>query len=55
MTQEVLKKEKWVVIDLNEQVFHYPSLVDAIDHPGAGLIMMPEHYYRNTYKEIIKK
>lgn len=55
MTQEVLGTKKWVVIDLNEQVFYYPSFIDAIDHLGTGLIMMPEHYYATTYQEIIKK
>lgn len=48
-----LKKESWVSIDLTNRVFYHPSFIIAMEHLRAGLIIMPEHYYRNTYKEII--
>ena len=47
--------EKWVVIDSDDHIYHYPNFVTALKHPGSRVSIMTEEYYTTAYKEINKK
>ena len=46
---------KWVVVDANDQVHPYSTFTEALKHPGGGVRIMTEEFYKTRYKDITKE
>jgi hypothetical protein len=47
--------EKWVVIDSDDHIYHYPTFLAALKHPGSRVSIMTDEYYETAYREITAK
>ena len=47
--------EKWVVIDSDDHIYHYPTFLAALKHPGSRVSIMTEEFYKTRYEDIARK